>query len=137
MINFLKHDISGNTFIKKTQKSLIAKEITFQDDNHAYQEHQNGDFIDDVHRLQIDIFRPIGVPFSEKIASYLTQTEEFAEPTLIFFFLLHTLKFFDEFGINPVTILFNKAYQFINGLFGRNVLLNHIFIPVEGYSARA
>jgi hypothetical protein len=77
-----------------------------------------------------------GSVFSEKITTHLAQAKKFPEPILIFFFLLHTLKFFDEFGINPVTVFLNKAYQFIHGLFGRNVLFNNILTPVEGYSTR-
>ncbi len=115
----------------------MAKEITFQNDNQTYQEHQNGDFINDVHRLQAEAFGAIGVFFPEKITSDFTQAKEVAEPIFILFFLLHTLKFFDEFGINPVTVFFNKAYQFIHGMAGRNVLFYNIFIPVEGYPARA
>jgi hypothetical protein len=87
MVNFLKHCSLCNTSIKKGKKGLMAKEITFQNDDQTYQEHQNGDFINDVHRLQVDVFRPVGVLLSKKIPTYFTQAKEFPEPTFILFFL--------------------------------------------------
>ena len=53
----------------------VAEEITFQNDDQAYQEHQNGDFVNDVHGLQIEAFRPIRVFTSEKVASYLSEAK--------------------------------------------------------------
>jgi hypothetical protein len=44
----------------------MAKEITLQDDNQTYEEHQNGDFINNVHRLQVDVFRTVGILFPER-----------------------------------------------------------------------
>jgi hypothetical protein len=130
MVNFLKHYSLCNTSIKKARKGLMAKEITLQDDNQTYEEHQNGNFINNMHRLQVDVFRSVGILFPKEITSYFAQAKEFPEPIFILFFLLHTLKVFDQFGINPVTVFLNKADQFINGLFGRNVLFNNIFASV-------
>lgn len=61
-----------------------------------------------MHRSQAEVAGPIGIFFPEEVSTHFAQTEEIAEPILILF-VLHTLKFFDEFRINPVTICFNNA----------------------------
>lgn len=90
MVNLLKVYALREALNKKAENSLITEEITFQNDNQTYQEHQNGNFINDVHGLQAKVSWAIGILFSEKIPSYFTQTEELSELTPFLFFLLHT-----------------------------------------------
>lgn len=68
----------------------MAKEITFNNDDQAYQEHQNRDFINDVHCFDAGIFRTIWILLSEKIAAYLTQTKKLAKFASLLLLLLHT-----------------------------------------------
>ena len=57
--------------------------ITLQDDQQAYQEHQNSNFINDMHGLNVHILRPIGVFLSKEVPSYFTQLKEFFKPVFL------------------------------------------------------
>jgi hypothetical protein len=50
----------------------ISENITLENDQHAYQEHENCDPIDNMHGLDVDIFRTIGILLPEKITSYFS-----------------------------------------------------------------
>jgi hypothetical protein len=50
----------------------IPKKTSFQDDEQTYQEHQDCYPVNNVHGLNIDIFWPVRVFTSEKIASNLS-----------------------------------------------------------------
>lgn len=65
---------------------LIAENITFQDDDQAYEKHQNCDSIDDVHRPDTFIPGPVRIFFPKEIASHFANLKKFFKPVS---FLLH------------------------------------------------
>jgi hypothetical protein len=78
----------GITFIKSGQEALISKDITLQNDQQAYQKHQNGNFVNDVHGFDAFILRPARILFSKEVPSYFTQLKEIFEP-VSFILVIH------------------------------------------------
>lgn len=59
---------------------LISEEITLQDDQQAYQEHDNGNFINGMHSPYVKSAWPGGVLLSEEITEYFVYLEELPQP---------------------------------------------------------
>lgn len=77
-----------NASIKLGIFTSMSEKITLEYDQHAYQEHQNGDFIDNVHRPNVKITGSVRVFLSEKITPYFTQLKKLF-PATLFLFVAH------------------------------------------------
>jgi hypothetical protein len=64
---------------------MSTSEQSFQDqENDTQQKNDNGDFIDTVHHLDIDVAWTRGIFLPEKISPHLTKGEKLSEPVSLF-----------------------------------------------------
>jgi len=119
---------SCDTFTLAFKPLLVVENVPLYNNQKAYHEHQNSDPVNDMHSLNIDVFRPVRILFAKEILTYLTKLKEALKPTFIL--ISHMLKFINCLRGYPNPVFLNQINEFIYRIDRWHIPLDHVFASV-------